>query len=46
MDLVIDGNILFSALIKDSLTAELLFEKYLKLYAPDFMIEEFMKYED
>lgn len=46
MELVIDANILISALIKDSLTAELLFEKDLKLYAPYFMIEEFMKYEE
>ena len=43
MILVIDANILFSALIKNSLTAELLFEPTLKLYAPEFLIEEFMK---
>ena len=46
MKLVIDANILFSALIKDSLTAELLFEEDLELYAPAFFIEEFMKYEE
>ncbi|MBU0535516.1 MAG: hypothetical protein KKE20_01020 [Nanoarchaeota archaeon] len=46
MDLVIDANILFSALIKDSLTAELIFEENLRLYAPEFFIQEFMKYED
>ena len=45
MELIIDANILFSALIKNSLTAELIFEEGLKLYAPDFFIEEFMKYE-
>lgn len=46
MDLVIDANILFSALIKDSFTSELLFEEELKLYTPEFIIEEFNKHED
>lgn len=44
--LVIDANILFSALIKDSITAELLFDERLRLYAPEFLIDEFMKYEE
>ena len=43
--LVIDANILFSALIKDSLTAELIFNEDFKLYSCDFIIEEFFKYE-
>lgn len=46
MELVVDANTLFSALIKDSLTAELLFEESFELYSPEFVIEEFMKYED
>ena len=46
MELVVDANILFSALIKDSLTAELLFEPALKLYTPEFLLEEFTKYEE
>lgn len=45
MILVIDANILFSALIKDSLTAELIFNEDLKLYTCEFIIEEFFKYE-
>jgi len=44
--LVIDANILFSALIKDSLTAERIFEEDLKLYTAEFIIEEFWKYEE
>lgn len=28
------------------MTAELIFDEELKLYSPDFFIEEFMKYED
>ncbi len=46
MDLVLDANILFAALIKDSYTSELLFNENLNLYAPDFIISEFWKYED
>ena len=45
MILVLDANILFSALIKDSLTAELIFNEDLKLYTCEFIIEEFFKYE-
>lgn len=46
MELVLDANILFSALIKDSLTAELLFNENLHLYSPEFIIHEFLKYSD
>src|SRR3989338_7252266 len=45
MILVIDANILFSALIKDSLTAELIFNEDFKLYTCEFIIDEFFKYE-
>ena len=44
MRLIIDANILFSALIKDSSTAKLLIDDKLKLYAPEFLFEEFAKY--
>ncbi|MEK6983687.1 MAG: PIN domain-containing protein [Nanoarchaeota archaeon] len=44
--LVIDANVLFSALIKNSLTAEIIFEEGIILSAPEFVIEEFLKYED
>ncbi len=46
MEVIIDANILFSSLIKNSLTANLLFKEDLTLYVPDFFIEEFMKYEN
>ncbi len=42
--LVIDANILFAALIKNSKTAELILEKQVTLFAPEFLIEEFEKY--
>jgi predicted nucleic acid-binding protein len=44
--LVIDANVLFSALIKNSLTAEIIFEEDIIPSAPEFVIEEFLKYED
>ena len=44
MDLVIDSNILFAALLKESGTSDILFKH--KLYAPEFIFEEFRKYRD
>jgi predicted nucleic acid-binding protein len=46
MELVVDANILFAGLIKKSTTASLLFHPTLTLYAPEFVIEEFMKYTE
>lgn len=45
MRLVIDANILFSALIKDGKIAELLVNNMGELYAPDFLLEEFKKHK-
>lgn len=45
MDIVVDANVLFSALLKKSFTAELLFHEQLTLYTPDFILDEFFKYE-
>lgn len=45
MILILDANILFAALIKNSLTAELIFNADLQLYTCEFLIEEFLKYE-
>ncbi|MEK6968098.1 MAG: PIN domain-containing protein [Nanoarchaeota archaeon] len=44
MDLVVDSNILFAALLKESGTSDILFKH--KLYAPEFIFEEFRKYRD
>lgn len=46
MDLVIDANILFSVLIKRGVTEKLLFEEDLHIFAPEFLFEEFEKYND
>ena len=43
MELVIDSNILFAALIKNSATSGILFKH--TLYAPKFIFEEFKKYK-
>lgn len=44
MELVVDANILFSALIRDGHTAELLLSKNLALYAPEYLLEEMDRY--
>ena len=46
MKIIVDANILFASLIKISTTASLLFNSNLKLYSPEFVLEEFMKYSD
>lgn len=46
MDLVADANILFAALVKNGLTAELLLKNGLRLYAPEFILEEFELYKN
>ena len=46
MRLVIDANILFAALIKESTTAEILLHENIKFFAPEFLFKEFAKYED
>jgi len=44
--LVVDANILFASMIKDSLTAELLLSDKLSLFAPEFLFDEFIKYRE
>ena len=46
MDLVVDANILFAALIKEGATAKLLYLDELHLFAPEFLLDEFAKYKD
>ena len=46
MKLVVDANILFASMIKESLTAELLLSDKLNLFAPEFLFDEFAKYEE
>ena len=44
MDLVIDANIIFAALIKDDFTRFLLFRENITLCAPEFIFTEIEKY--
>jgi predicted nucleic acid-binding protein len=44
MDIIVDANILFAALIKNSMTAKLMFVERLHLYAPEYLLDEFKKY--
>ncbi len=45
MQLVVDANILFSALIKDSVTSDLIVDNSLNLVSVEFIFEEFGKYK-
>lgn len=45
MILVVDANVLFAALIKESSSYYLFFEDNLELYAPEFLFEELDKYK-
>ena len=44
MKLVIDANVIISALVKEGKTAELLINPTLQLYAPEFILNEIEKY--
>jgi len=46
MNLVIDANILFALLIRKGKTEDIFFNDTIKLYAPEFMLDEFEKYKD
>ena len=46
MDLILDANVLFAALIRDSFTAHLIFRNNVNLFAPQFLIEEIDKYRE
>jgi predicted nucleic acid-binding protein len=44
MNLVVDANILFAALVRESSTSDMLFKH--TLHAPEFILEEFKKYKE
>lgn len=44
MKLIVDGNVLFSALIKEGVTRKLLSKFEFDLYSPNFILEEFLKH--
>jgi predicted nucleic acid-binding protein len=44
LKLVIDANIILSALIRDSITRKILIGSAIEFYAPDYLMEEVEKY--
>jgi len=46
MDLVVDANVLFSAAIKDSATAQLILRDDLRFHAPAYLFDEFETYRE
>lgn len=45
MDLVVDANILFAALIKESISSSLLYSTRFNLYAPEYILFEIEKHQ-
>ena len=45
MKLLVDTNIIISALISDSITRKIIFKEFFELISPDFLIEEVYKYK-
>ncbi|MEK6937907.1 MAG: PIN domain-containing protein [Nanoarchaeota archaeon] len=46
MDLIVDANVLFAALIKDSLSSDLLFRRDLHLFIPEHIFIELEKHKE
>lgn len=46
MDLIVDANILFSALIKESVSSYLLFSGRFHLFTPEYIFTEFEKHKE
>ena len=46
MDLVVDANVLLSALIKEGFTRAIILSGTINLYAPEFLLEELTKHID
>lgn len=46
MDLVVDANVLFAALIKNSLSYDLLFSDRFHLFTPEYIFTEFERHKE
>ncbi|MEK6948272.1 MAG: PIN domain-containing protein, partial [Nanoarchaeota archaeon] len=46
MKIVVHGNRVIAALIKDSTTRDIIFDTFFELFTPDFILTEIRKYED
>jgi predicted nucleic acid-binding protein len=45
MKIVVDANVVFAALTKNSITRELLLYLFIKYYSPDFLLSELQKHK-
>ena len=46
MEFILDANPLFSALIKDSFTISVIVSEDVELYAPEFLLDEFLEHKE
>jgi len=46
MNLIVDANVLFAALLKEGKTIEILLNPFFNFYSPEFIFEEFEKYKE
>jgi predicted nucleic acid-binding protein len=46
MDVVVDANVIFAALIKDSFNCHLLFSERFHLFTPEYILTEFEKHKE
>ncbi|MBI2152066.1 hypothetical protein HYU21_05035 [Candidatus Woesearchaeota archaeon] len=46
MDLIVDANILFAALIKDSVNCHFLFDEKFHFFTPEYIFAEFEKHKE
>ena len=46
MKLVLDSNIIFSALIKKSKTRDIILSDFFELYAPEYIFTEIIKHKE
>lgn len=46
MDIVVDANIIFAALIKDSLSHDILFSETFHFFAPEYIFVEFEEHKE
>ena len=46
MDLIVDANVLFAALVKEGICAEILFREELHLFAPEYLLTELEEHRE
>lgn len=46
MKIVVDTNIIISALIRDGITRKIIFSPFIQFFTPDYSLEEIYRYEE